>query len=207
ELAICIQTQKNKKKILKNNILKRISEKLNVMKTTAPITLIGHSLFDHWDVTRINNLPVNNFGIAGISTKEYLDLVINKNFIQRVGDKVILFAGTNDIVIENWHPESTYGWVLELVRHLSLLNSNIKVFLLSTPPVRGRIDRNNSSILQLNQYLADKVKTMSHVQWVELSSAFYDEFGNLPAKFTYDGLHFTSEAYQQLEIELSELLK
>lgn len=207
ELAICIQTQRNKKTILKNNILKRISEKIDLMKSTLPITLIGNSLFDYWNVTRINDFPVNNFGIAGISTKEYLDLVIGENLIQSIGDKVILFAGTNDIVVDNWRPESTYEWVLELISHLSLLNGNVQFFLLSTPPVRGRIERNNSSILQLNQYLADKVKTISHVQWVELSSAFYDEFGNLPASFTYDGLHFTPEAYQQLETELSDLLK
>lgn len=49
ELAITIQ-QKNRQKILYQNIHNRINEKRNEFDSVSDITLIGHSLFDYWDV-------------------------------------------------------------------------------------------------------------------------------------------------------------
>lgn len=36
---------------------------------------------------------------------------------------------------------------------------------------------------------------------------FYDGFGNLNKEYTYDGLHFTLQAYKQLENDISSVLK
>ncbi|WP_305843463.1 hypothetical protein [Photobacterium leiognathi] len=75
ELAICIQTQRTKKQILLNTIHNRIAEKQEKMKLVSDITLIiGHSIFDYWNIEKLSNQSINNLGIAGISSKEYLDL-------------------------------------------------------------------------------------------------------------------------------------
>ncbi|PSV10639.1 acylneuraminate cytidylyltransferase [Photobacterium leiognathi subsp. mandapamensis] len=206
ELAICIQTQKNKKQILLNTIHNRIAEKQEKMKLVSDITLIGHSIFDYWDIEKLNNQSVNNLGIAGISSKEYLDFIFDNNLIKNIGNTVLLFAGTNDIVIYGWQPKDSVKWISQIYQHLKRLNPKIQIKLLSVPPVRGRIDRSNSLIKELNQCLRKSVIDMPQIEWIELSPCFYDEFGNLPADFTHDGLHFSEKAYQRLELELSQKL-
>ncbi|WP_318460550.1 cytidylyltransferase domain-containing protein [Photobacterium leiognathi] len=206
ELAICIQTQKNKKQILLNTIHNRIAEKQDKMKLVSDITLIGHSIFDYWNIKKLSNQSVNNLGIAGISSKEYLDFILNQDLLCKIGDTVLLFAGTNDIVIDGWELQDSVKWVTQISQYLIKLNSSVKIKLLSVPPVRGRIDRSNTVIKALNTSLRELSTEISQLEWIELSPDFYDEFGNLPADFTYDGLHFSEKAYQQLELELSQKL-
>lgn len=176
------------------------------MSTACDITLIGHSIFDYWNVDEINGSIVNNLGIAGISSQEYIIFILNKNLISEIGNTVLLFAGTNDIVIDGWQPKDSAKWISKIYQHLILLNPTVQIKLLSVPPVRGRIDYSNSLIKELNQYLRKSVIDMPQLEWIELGSYFYDEFGNLPADFTHDGLHFSEKAYQQLELELSQKL-
>jgi N-acylneuraminate cytidylyltransferase len=87
------------------------------------------------------------------------------------------------------------------------INPLVHIYLLSVPPVRGRIDRSNNVIKELNTCLKQCFDDVPNLSLVELSSEFYDCFGNLPAEFTYDGLHFSELAYQQLEREITEVLK
>lgn len=204
DLAITIQTQKKKKEILLNNILKRIDEKKSSMNKLHPITLIGHSIFDYWNIEKINGLSVNNLGIAGVNTKEYLDFILKSNLITNLGDNVIILSGSNDIVINDWTEQSTLDWLNQTVNQLKRINPAVKVYLLSLPPVRGRIERSNVVINSLNTFLKEHIKD---VEWGELSSDFYDSFGNLKTEYTCDGLHFTPQAYKQLEKEVTELIK
>ncbi|EAU3067727.1 acylneuraminate cytidylyltransferase, partial [Salmonella enterica] len=62
EIAILIQNKKNKKTMLDNSIIKRISDKKDIFNNAAPITLIGHSIFDYWDIDSLCGLKVNNLG-------------------------------------------------------------------------------------------------------------------------------------------------
>lgn len=66
------------------------------------------------------------------------------------------------------------------------------------------MDRNNPQIQSLNKFLKEQLPT--EIKWIELSNAFYDDFGNLNSAFTHDGLHFTEQAYLQLEKELNAIL-
>ena len=206
ELAICLQAQKNKKQMLLNTIHNRIAEKQEKMNLGCDITLIGHSIFDYWNIEKLNNQTVNNLGIAGISSLEYLDFIFNKKLIENIGNTILLFAGTNDIVIDGWQPKDSVKWISQIYQHLIKLNQNVEIKLLSVPPVRGRIDRSNILIKELNQCLRKSVIDIPQLEWIELSPYFYDEFGNLSADFTHDGLHFSEKAYQRLELELSQKL-
>ncbi|MBN6353351.1 GDSL-type esterase/lipase family protein [Providencia alcalifaciens] len=208
ELAICIQTKKEKEKILLKNIKYRINEKKDLFNKKHPITLIGHSIFDNWDIKKINGKSVNNLGISGINSKEYIELILNKNLITCIGDIVVIFSGTNDIVVNNWKPEKTWNWINNIAEKILSINPNADIYILSTPPVKGRIDRNNHTIELLNEYLDSEIhKSNSKLKYIKLSRNFYDDFGNLKSDFTYDGLHFTQDAYLCLEKELGDALK
>lgn len=51
-LQLPFSKKKNRQKILYQNIHNRINEKRNEFDSVSDITLIGHSLFDYWDVKK-----------------------------------------------------------------------------------------------------------------------------------------------------------
>ncbi|EQB7292636.1 acylneuraminate cytidylyltransferase [Escherichia albertii] len=207
EFAISLANKKTKKDKLIKEIKTRISEKFSKPQTKYPITLIGHSIFDYWNISELKGHKVVNYGIAGINSEQYYTLVLKENLISTLGDNVILLTGTNDIVDKTWHVDYTIYWTKKIIETLRKINSRVCIYVVSVPPVWGRIDRDNSTISLLNAALKTAISNMKNVIWVPLSDKFYDAFGNLPSYFTYDGLHFTDTAYEQLEKELSRSIK
>lgn len=197
EIAITIATKKKKKVLLLNMIKERIKEKKLYFEQVKPITLIGHSIFDYWDIFKLNEYEVNNLGIAGISTKEYIDLILKKDLIKSLDEKVILFSGTNDIVIEGWKKEDTLNWINETVAILKSIKKDIEIYLIEVPRVLSRMDRANKVIIELNNYLKDNLS--KDIKFVELGQDFQDKFGNLKIEFTNDGLHFNENGYRKLK--------
>lgn len=197
EIAITIATKKKKKIILLNMIKERIKEKKINFEKVKPITLIGHSIFDYWKVSKLNKYEVNNLGIAGISTKEYIDLILKRGLIKSLGEKVILFSGTNDIVIEGWKQEDTLNWINETVSILKSIKKDIEIYFIEVPRVLSRMDRANKVIVELNNYLKDNLS--KDIKFIELGEEFQDKFGNLKIEFTNDGLHFNESGYKKLK--------
>ncbi|MDZ4030836.1 GDSL-type esterase/lipase family protein [Kluyvera ascorbata] len=207
EFAIVIQSKKNKKKILNSKIDARINEKKNQFNQLRTITLIGHSIFDYWNIRELNGELVNNLGIAGIDSEKYYKDILDKNKISVLGEYVLLLSGTNDIVNKNWTIDYTISWTKKIIDKLISINSKVKIILLSVPPVFGRIDRSNKVIAKLNAEMSNYFGNYEQVIWYHFSSSFYDEYGNLRKDYTNDGLHFNDKAYQQLEIDISEVIK
>lgn len=197
EIAITIATKKKKKILLLNMIKERIKEKKMNFEQVKPVTLIGHSIFDYWDIFKLNEYEVNNLGIAGISTKEYIDLILKKDLIKSLGKKIILFCGTNDMVIEGWKKEDTLNWINETVAVLKSIKKDIDVYFIEVPRVLSRMDRANRVINELNIYLKDNLS--KDIKFVELGQDFQDKFGNLKIEFTNDGLHFNENGYKKLK--------
>lgn len=197
EVAIMVATKKVKKELLLNTIQSRIEEKKELFNKPEDITLIGHSIFDYWNIDSLKGMKVNNLGIAGISTKEYLDFILKENMISNLGKKVILFAGTNDIVIEGWKQEMTLEWINEVIEILKSIREDIEVYFIEVPRVLSRMDRANSIIVDLNIYL--KANLNKEVKFIELGEEFQDKYGNLKLEYTYDGLHFNENGYEKLK--------
>ena len=197
EIAITIVTKKKKKILLLNMIKERIKEKKLDFEQVKPVTLIGHSIFDYWEISKLNGYEVNNLGIAGISTKEYIDLILKKDLIKSLGKKIILFCGTNDMVIEGWKKEDTLTWINETVAILKSIKKDIDVYLIEVPRVLSRMDRANKIIIELNNYLKDNLS--KDIKFIELGQDFQDKFGNLKIDFTNDGLHFNENGYKKLK--------
>lgn len=197
EVAITIATKKKKKILLLNMIKERIKEKKLDFEQVKPVTLIGHSIFDYWEISKLNGYEVNNLGIAGISTKEYIDLILKKDLIKSLSKKIILFSGTNDMVIEGWKKEDTLNWINETVAILKSIKKDVEIYLIEVPRVLSRMDRANKIIIELNNYLKDNLS--EDIKFVELGQDFQDKFGNLKIDFTNDGLHFNENGYRKLK--------
>lgn len=197
EVAITIATKKKKKILLLNMIKERIKERKLDFEQVKPVTLIGHSIFDYWEISKLNGYEVNNLGIAGISTKEYIDLILKKDLIKSLGKKIILFCGTNDIVIEGWKKEDTLTWINETITILKSIKEDIEIYFIEVPRVFSRIDKSNEIIIELNNYLRNSLN--QDIKFIELGQDFQDRFGNLKIEFTNDGLHFNENGYKKLK--------
>lgn len=62
----------------------------------ADISLIGHSLFDMWDeqvagTPQLAGQTVANLGLSGVSTRQYLDVIVKPKRVQQLGQAVFLF--------------------------------------------------------------------------------------------------------------------
>lgn len=197
EIAITIATKKKKKILLQNMIKERIKEKKLYFEQVKPMTLIGHSIFDYWEISKLNEYEVNNLGIAGISTKEYINLILKKDLIKSLGKKIILFSGTNDMVIEGWKKEDTLNWINETISILKSIKKDMEIYFIEVPRVLSRMDRANKVIIELNNYLRDNLS--KDIKFIELGQDFQDKFGNLKIEFTSDGLHFNENGYKRLK--------
>ena len=191
-----ILQQRNKDKILLETIKKTISSKKDNFNQIKEISLIGHSILDYWNIEEVNGQAVNNLAIAGITTKQYIDLILGQGLIQSLGDKVILMFGTNDIVYAGWTKEQIFSDIQQVIEKLKAINNNIQLYFLEITPVALRIDRNNAVIRELNAFLKENLKS---ARWIALDSKFSDHYGKLNLDYTNDGLHLNEQGYQLLE--------
>lgn len=197
EVAIGIANKKKKAEFLLERIKNRVEEKNELFSQTKDITLIGHSIFDFWNIQSLKGKSVNNLGIAGISTKEYIEIIFNKNLIRTLGDICILFSGTNDIVIDGWKKEDTLLWINEIISKIKKIKPKTEILFLEIPKVLSRMDRSNIVIDELNLYLKEKLR--NKVRFISLGKDFQDQFGNLKIDYTCDGLHFNEKGYEELK--------
>lgn len=191
-----ILQQCNKEKTLLETIKKIISAKKENFNQTKEISLIGHSILDYWNIKEINHLAVNNLAIAGISTKQYIDLILNQGLIKSLGDKTILMFGTNDIVYTGWTKEQILSDIQEVIKKLKIINNKIQLYFLEITPVAFRVDRNNTVIRELNSFLKENLE---EIKWIALDNHFSDQYGKLNLDYTNDGLHLSEQGYQLLE--------
>ncbi len=158
------------------------------------IALIGHSIIEYWDIEHLNGKAVNNLGIAGISTKQYSDSILDEGLISALPKDIILMFGTNDIVYAGWSDEKILADINHLIAQLTAIRGDINLYFLEITPTAFRVDRNNNDIRLLNQYLKDNLA----VKWISLDQAFSDKYGKLDLSYSDDGLHLNAKGYEKL---------
>lgn len=205
EQAISILLRKNKENILLNSIRKQIENKKENFNLKGDITLIGHSILDNWKIKELKGKKINNLAISGISTKYYIDFIINKNKIKKLSNYVILMLGTNDIVDSTLNDSDIVSNIIYFINKLKEINKNSNIFFLEISAVAFRMDRDNRRIIILNSMLKDVLKR--YCKFIELNKYLTDDFGNLKLEYTYDGLHFSKKAYLKLEKILEREIK
>ena len=197
EIAITILNKKNKEENLIKAIKNRIQQKDELFDEIKDITLIGNSLFDNWKIEKLNNNSVANLGIAGISTKQYQEYILNENKIKHIANKTVIMTGTNDIVDKSLNFEDTLNNINKLIESLLKINKNTKIYFIEIPSIAFRMDRNKEEIFKLNEYLKNNLD--ESIKYIEVNKYMTDDFKNLKLEYTYDGLHFNEEGYKVLE--------
>ncbi|MFA9487257.1 MULTISPECIES: cytidylyltransferase domain-containing protein [unclassified Mannheimia] len=198
-----ILQQRNKEKILLETIKRSILMKKENFNEVKEIALIGHSIIEYWHIEHLNGKAVNNLGIAGISTKEYNELILDKGLISALPKEVVLMFGTNDLVRQGWSDEKILADINHLINRLKAIRADIEISFLEITPTAFRADRNNNDIRLLNQYLKDNLS----VKWIGLDKAFSDKYGKLDLNYSDDGLHLNAKGYEKLTAILEEELK
>lgn len=187
-----------------DDIYRRYLSKQNEFEKNAEISLIGHSLFDMWSdepegIPLLAGKTVANMGISGVSTRQYLDVIVKPGHIKTLGKQVFIFLGVNDIVKEaDYSPSQVLSQIVEIQRRLQQISPVSCYFLLETTPVNmlcGTVD--NPTIDLLNQYLQENAP--EDLIFIPTKYAFADENGALARNLTYDGLHFSAEGYAILK--------
>lgn len=197
ELALVLKKKENNLVLLKNNILERIKEKEKIFQNEGienGICLIGHSQIDNWDISNINSYRVRNCGICGISSFEYTEYILKSKLLSCVENIYIIMHGTNDIVYD-YTFEQIFASINNTIEYIRNIKPDSKIYFLKCLHVNGRLDRSNKYIDCLNDYLKLNLKT---INWIETSD-LDDEFGNLKAEYTIDGLHLSKKGYEVLK--------
>ena len=197
EIAITILNKKNKEENLIKVIKNRIQQKNDLFNEVKDITLIGNSLFDNWKIEKLNNNSVANLGIAGISTKQYQEYILDENKIKYIANKTLIMTGTIDIIDESLNFEAILNNINKLIESLLKINKDTKIYFIEIPSIAFRMDRNKEEIFKLNEYLKNNLE--KRVKYIEVNKYMTDDFKNLKLEYTYDGLHFNEEGYKILE--------
>ncbi|OOF70701.1 GDSL-type esterase/lipase family protein [Rodentibacter caecimuris] len=186
-------------------IFERYLTKRSEFEKQSEITLIGHSLFDMWSdlpqgMPSLMGKTTANLGISGISTKQYLDVLVNQQAIQHVGNDVFFFLGVNDIAKEkNYSPEQVLIWLQDIIRKIRpIAPLNVHYFLLEATPIdESRIKTvSNAQIIELNTYF--RRYCPDELLFIETYKNFTNEQGQLATELTTDGLHFSDKGYTVL---------
>lgn len=196
EIAITLLNKKNKEENLIKAIKNRIQQKSELFDEKKDITLIGNSLFDNWKIEKLNNNSVVNLGIAGISTKQYQEYILDENKIKHIANKTIIMTGTNDIVDKSLNFEDILNNINKLIESLLKINKNTKIYFIEIPSIAFRMDRNKEEIFKLNEYLKNNFD--ESIKYIKVNENMTDDFKNLKLEYTYDGLHFNEEGYKIL---------
>ncbi|MGY4676521.1 SGNH/GDSL hydrolase family protein [Pasteurella sp. P03HT] len=192
------------------DIFYRYQTKVKEFSKKANITLIGHSLFDMWDelpagTPTLSGKTVANLGLSGVSTRQYLDVIIKPQRIQHIGESVFLFLGVNDICKEpDYSPAQVMVWLNQILQHLRAQSPNSHYYLLGATPVNHISTVNNAQINELNGHL--KTHCPADVTYIDTMQSFCNPAGELDLALCTDGLHFNAEGYQVLKALLEKHL-
>lgn len=203
ELALILKKKQQNRNIVISMIKKRIEEKKLILSTSIAgksICLIGHSQLDKWDIKNIVDYKVRNCAISGISSFEYNDFILAPKMLNCQADLFLIMHGTNDIVWD-YTVDEMVSSIKKTIEYVRNNNACAPILFLSNIHTNGRLDRSNQIIDKLNTNLKEALK--NQVIWVDMSF-MDDEYGDLDALYTTDGLHINDVGYDALKKEVEK---
>lgn len=204
ELSLALIRKREKHIWLRKKILERIQTKMDLFSHVVEkneVCLIGHSQFDQWNISSLMGCPVYNFGISGITAKEYLEDIFEKQLIKNIRGRIFILIGVNDIILPLTIEEMANS-ITNLIDKISL-KFNVPIYYIETLHVNGRLDRSNKRIDMLNSLVKNNISR--NIIWIS-TKKFDDPFGNLNYRYTTDGLHLNETGYLVLRELLEEKL-
>lgn len=204
ELSLALIRKREKHIWLRKKILERIQTKMDLFSHVIEkneVCLIGHSQFDQWNISSLMGCPVYNFGISGITAKEYLEDIFEKQLIKNIRGRIFILIGVNDIIL-SLTIEDIAKTITNLIDKISM-RFNVPIYYIETIHINGRLDRSNKQIDMLNSLVKNNISR--NIIWIS-TKKFDDPFGNLNYRYTTDGLHLNETGYLVLKELLEEKL-
>ena len=155
------------------------------------IIYLGDSIIA-WD-RFLNN---GNYAVPGFTTMDLLWKLQGNNDI--IGDIVVLMIGINDILLN-----SSINSVNENIEKIiELLKIKFKeIIIISILPTMYK-DR-NKNIIEVNNILS----TYKNIKFLDIYNLFLGEDGKIDNKFSSDGVHLSTYAYDILNKKIEEALQ
>ena len=173
---------------------------------TGEICFLGDSITDgcEWHEL-VGKANVTNRGISGDTAWGVLKRL--DEVLEGQPDKIFLMIGTNDLA-RGKSPEEVRDTIGEVIDEINERSPHTELFVESVLPTdesRAPAYRNlNIDILnEMLRYLTDSKGAI----WIDLSSSFKNETGQLRTDLSEDGLHLNGKAYQLWLSLVSDHLK
>lgn len=198
--VIFLLNEKNKEELTNKRIDYFIKTKANMFSQKKPIMLIGHSIFEKWNIDKINDSHILNLGISEITTEQYYKKVILKNYINEIPNDVFIMLGVNDIK-QNINQEKTLFYLDEIVKYIESKNNESNIHICGIINSNHRYDIENNKIESINNHLKKKYKN-----YIDMS-IFNNEYKVLNLDYSTDGLHLNDEGYNILYNILRDALE
>ena len=194
----------------RSNVKKTIAKTIEAKKTLfmesqneRSVCFLGHSQLDMWHIEKILDYEIRNCGVSGITAIEYRKDILEKELLNCNSDVFFILQGTNDIVW-NCPLNDIVDNIVFSIDYVRKRNEIATIIVVGCLHTRGRVDRSNARIDELNNMLKNKMD--SSIVW--LGTGFMDDkTGELNAFYTEDGLHLNDLGYKQLEKELKNVLR
>lgn len=156
------------------------------------ILFVGNSLTYACNWTELfQNPKIKNRGINGDNTEGLLERL--DEITESKPDKIFLMIGINDIGygLPFEYVVNNYNMILQRIKSET---PNTRLYLQSVLPVKGLKDRDNKSIIALNE----KIETLANEnksKYINLFPEFLDTHNELSIDYSSDGLHLNTEGY------------
>ncbi|MEN6412212.1 MAG: GDSL-type esterase/lipase family protein [Veillonellales bacterium] len=163
-----------------------------------PVVFLGDSITDEGKWSKLfPSSPVENRGIGGDTTLGVLNRL--NQIIASNPKEIFLMIGTNDLCFGRPIPEIISNYSLILTRFQTEL-PNTKIYIQSVLPFNdtlfpSRSLRTNNNINELNRQIKGLAKEYDY-PYIDLAPVFTTPDGQLPARYTKDGLHLNNAGYE-----------
>ncbi len=171
---------------------KRVKAFRTMQRNIGQILFLGDSITEGCNFKELLPFQVINRGIAGDVTFGVLNRL--DEVISLRPRKLFLLIGINDIG-SGIGTGAIAGNIRQIISRLHDGTPETKIYLQSLFPTRGRTERPNSRIQELNAELKDIAEEMN-CTYIDLYPLLLID-GELGSEYTLDGLHLTGLGYNR----------
>ena len=181
---------------------------LRKMNYKADVCFIGNSIIFNSDFQKdYPDKKIVNLGYSG----DCIDgMLIRYKQVSSVSPtKIFIMAGINDLTHKHLSIERFRETYNQLIDSILFSNPRSNLYLQSILPVNHRLNSNlcpTEKILQANTIIQELAGQYS-LTYIDLYSLYADENGELPLRFTKDGIHLYDSAYKLWSKEIIKFIE
>lgn len=159
---------------------------------SSEIIFLGNSITFGCEWAELfSNPKIKNRGIGGDNTEGILERLTE--ITESKPEKIFIDIGTNDLALDMRISEICKNYS-EIIERIKKTTPRTKIYIQSVLPTNNRPERNNDSIIVLNENLK-KMANEKSAKYINLFDDFLDTKGNLNMELSYDGLHLKGQGY------------